>query len=175
MHGSVTVELCAYWKGTFSSGNDYDYALFSGWSIEQAKALVPPVVDTISKATSINRRTTVELVVPGKLPTGCSIHNDFSKYHKKELKRALGTLIQKYPSARILYADYYGASKPFYHAPQHYGQIPSSIPRNSSGPCSTTCKDPNLYAHWDGIHHTEAAYRYIAMGSILDHFTKSYV
>lgn len=30
-----------------------------------------------------------------------------------------------------------------------------------------TCKDPYLYASWDGIHLTEAAYRYIALGSIL--------
>lgn len=88
----------------------------------------------------------MELVVPGNLPIGCSAvyltlfrspneavydkrnrclkaFNGFSKYHNSELKRALGALRLKYPHARIIYADYYGAAMPFYHAPQHYGKF----------------------------------------------------
>lgn len=88
----------------------------------------------------------VELVVPGNLPLGCSTIyltlfqspnrasydprngclkalNAFSKYHNNELKRSLGALRHKYPHARIIYGDYYGAAMAFYHAPQHHGQF----------------------------------------------------
>jgi hypothetical protein len=86
----------------------------------------------------------VELLVPGNLPIGCSAvyltlfgnpnrtdydrngclkaYNAFSKYHNNQLKTALQRLRQKYPHARIIYADYYGAAKRFYHAPQHHGK-----------------------------------------------------
>jgi len=84
-----------------------------------------------------------ELLVPGNLPIGCSAlyltlyrsgnkedydgngclksFNGFAEYHNKELKLALKTLRQNNPHARILYADYYGAAKRFFHAPGHYG------------------------------------------------------
>ena len=31
-------------------------------------------------------------------------------------------------------------------------------------PGATVCGDPSAYVHWDGIHLTEAAYKYIANG-----------
>jgi len=88
----------------------------------------------------------VELVVPGNLPIGCSAaymtlfqspnkadydpkngclkaFNSFAKYHNNQLKRALEMLRQKYPHARIIYADYYGAAIRFFHAPRHYGEL----------------------------------------------------
>lgn len=88
----------------------------------------------------------VELVVPGNLPIGCSAlyltlfrspneavydkrngclkaYNAFSKYHNSELKRALGALRLKYPHARIIYADYYGAAMPLSLDPRHYGKL----------------------------------------------------
>lgn len=46
---------------------------------------------------------------------------------------------------------------------------------NNSARCgyvgSKACKDPWSYVNWDGIHLTEAAYRYIAKGLINDIFT----
>jgi hypothetical protein len=87
----------------------------------------------------------VELMVPGNLPIGCSAlyltlfgspnkadydpngclkaFNAFSKFHNNQLKLALEGLRQKYPHARIIYADYYGAAKKFVHAPRHYGEF----------------------------------------------------
>jgi hypothetical protein len=85
-------------------------------------------------------------MVPGNLPIGCSAvymtlfqspnktdydsrngclkaFNSFSKYYNNQLKRALETLRQKYPHARIIYADYYGAAIRFFHAPRHYGEL----------------------------------------------------
>lgn len=85
----------------------------------------------------------VELMVPGNFPIGCSAvyltlfespkkedydrhgclkaFNGFAKYHNNQLKQALETLRQKYPHARILYADHYGAAMRYVHAPLHHG------------------------------------------------------
>jgi len=81
--------------------------------------------------------------VPGNLPVGCSAvyltllrsnntedydengclkaFNGFAKYHNMQLNIALETLRKKNPHARIMYADYFGAAKRFFHAPRHYG------------------------------------------------------
>lgn len=89
----------------------------------------------------------VELVVPGNLPIGCSAvyltlfqspnredydrngclkaFNDFAEYHNNQLKRSLNALRTKYPFAKIVYADYYGAAVRFFHAPKHHGKFVS--------------------------------------------------
>lgn len=86
-----------------------------------------------------------ELVVPGNFPIGClgayltlfetkdktaydengclKAHNTFSKYHNAQLKLSLEKLRHKYPQARIIYADYYGAAKALFHIPHHLGNI----------------------------------------------------
>lgn len=189
-------------------GNDYNYAYFAGGSIKQLRASVPLVVEAIAKATSfLIEEGAVELLVPGNLPIGCSAvyltlfgspnrtdydrngclkaYNAFSKYHNNQLKTALQMLRQKYPHARIIYADYYGAAKRFYHAPQHHGFTGGTLTAccggggpynfNNSARCghigSRTCSNPSSHANWDGIHLTEAAYRYIAMGLVSGSFT----
>ncbi|KAL3617051.1 hypothetical protein CASFOL_039445 [Castilleja foliolosa] len=110
---------------------------------------------------------------------GClKAFNAFSKYHNYLLKLALEKLRQKYPHATISYADYYGVAKRFVHAPNHYGFSDGILVAccggggpynfNNTARCghigSKACLDPKAYANWDGIHLTEAAYRYIAMG-----------
>lgn len=88
----------------------------------------------------------VELMVPGNLPIGCSVlyltlfqspnkthydtrngclkaFNAFSKFHNRQLTRALESLRLKYPHAKIIYADNYGATIRFVHAPLHYGKL----------------------------------------------------
>ncbi|CAN6683459.1 unnamed protein product [Malus baccata var. baccata] len=189
-------------------GNNYNYPFFSGWSIRQVKILVPLVVEAVSKATNLVVPrdlpigcSVVYLTIFQTLMNlfrvnyhsynllsfydrnGClKAFNAFSKYHNNELKRSLGKLREKYPHARIIYADYYGAAMPFYHAPHHHryfltaccgggGPYNFNISATCGRPGSMTCKDPYLYASWDGIHLTEAAYRYIALGSILAHFS----
>ncbi|XP_059283293.1 GDSL esterase/lipase At5g45910-like [Lycium ferocissimum] len=125
-------------------GNDYNYPYFLGGSIKQLKALVPAVVETIIKATSVLiEEGAVELIVPGNLPIGCSAvyltlfgtpnkaaydnngclksYNAFSKYHNAKLKLAIESLRKEYPHAKIIYADYYGAAERLFHAPKHYG------------------------------------------------------
>lgn len=183
-------------------GNDYNYAFFFGGTIRQVEALVPAVVDAITKAISVLIEDgAVELVVPGNFPLGCSAayltlfrspskvdydsngclkaFNNFSEIHNGQLKHALEMLRRKYKNAKIIYADYYGATMQFINAPLRYGFHKETLLKvccggggpynfNTSARCghtgSSVCEDPSSYANWDGIHLTEAAYRTVAMG-----------
>ncbi|PKI43291.1 hypothetical protein CRG98_036318 [Punica granatum] len=191
-------------------GNDYNIPfLFLGASIEQVRPLVPLIIEAIINATTaLIEEGAVNMVVPGNLPAGCVLayltrfqssnqsdynritgcvdaFNEFSKYHNQLLVEALETLREKYPQARIMYADYYGASIGFYYTPKLYGFSGGSITACCGGrgpynfnissfcgvPGSTVCKDPSTFASWDGVHWTEAAYRYIAKGLVYGPFT----
>ncbi|XP_052180582.1 GDSL esterase/lipase At5g45910-like [Diospyros lotus] len=182
-------------------GNDYNYPFFVGASINDMRAMVALVVKTIVEATTmLIEEGAVDLVVPGNLPIGCSavyltlfkspnktdydqngclkVYNAFSKYHNSQLKLALEKLRQKYPQAKIIYADNYGAAKRIFHSPGHHGFLHGATRAccgggglynfNNSARCGHTgsiaCKSPSTYANWDGIHLTEAAYKYIATG-----------
>ncbi|XP_077226987.1 GDSL esterase/lipase At5g45910-like [Tasmannia lanceolata] len=185
-------------------GNDYNYAFFQGATMEQVRAFVPIVVQAITTAaTTLIEEGAVELVVPGNLPIGCSAIyltffyspnkgnydpengclkalNRFSKYHNSQLQRALESLRQKYPQAKIMYADYYSAAMRFFHSPKHFGFSSGTLSAccggggpynfNITARCghhgSRACTIPSTYTNWDGIHLTEAAYRYIASGLI---------
>lgn len=184
-------------------GNDYNYPFFIGGTIKQVKATVPVVVEAIAATISaLIDEGAVELVVPGNFPIGCSavyltlfetpnkaaydehgclkVYNAFAKYHNAQLRLGLEKLRQKYPQAKIIYADYYGAAKRFVHSPKHYGFSKDRLVAccggggpynfNNSARCghtgSTTCTSPSAHANWDGIHLTDAAYRYVAMGLI---------
>ena len=85
-----------------------------------------------------------DLVVPGLFPLGCAViylskfqspnktdydsfgclkaFNAFTELHNSQLNRSLETLRHKYPHAKIIYADYYGATMQFIHAPERYGE-----------------------------------------------------
>ncbi|XP_028787653.1 GDSL esterase/lipase At5g45910-like [Neltuma alba] len=112
--------------------------------------------------------------------------NAFAQFHNKQLNLALDTLRKKNPQVRIIYADYYGAAKRFIHKPQHFGFTGETLLRaccggggpfnfNNSARCghigSKACTDPSIYANWDGIHLTEAAYRHIATALIEGRFS----
>jgi len=87
------------------------------------------------------------LVVPGNLPMGCSsayltlhpgrnssaydsagclkTYNDFAQHHNAVLQQKLQALRAKYPQARIMYADYYGAAMSFAKNPKQFGEFSS--------------------------------------------------
>ncbi|GAB4831384.1 hypothetical protein Ancab_005395 [Ancistrocladus abbreviatus] len=184
-------------------GNDYNYASFARQNITQLEAVVPLVVGAISGAISmLIEEGATTLLVPGDPPVGCiaiyltlfqspnqaeydkhgclKAYNAFSRYHNSQLKLALEKLRSKYPQAKILYADFYGAAIQLYHTPGHHGFTNGVLVAccggggpynfNYSARCghvgSTVCKDPSTHASWDGIHWTEAAYKYMAKGVI---------
>nr|GMC88258.1 GDSL esterase/lipase At1g28580-like [Ipomoea batatas] len=113
--------------------------------------------------------------------TGClNWLNDFAKYHNSLLINELNRLQELHPHATIIYADYYNAAMQFYLTPDKLGFKEGALvaccgaggPYNFNAsvqcgyPPTKGCADPNLYANWDGMHLTEAAYKCpIAHGS----------
>ncbi|XP_071714906.1 GDSL esterase/lipase At5g45910-like [Rutidosis leptorrhynchoides] len=188
--------------------NDYDHAIFAGATIEDLKRMVPYVVGSIVTGTSmLIEQGAKELLVPGNFPVGClstyltlfqtqnrtaydvngclKSHNAFARYHNAQLKLALEKVSQKYPQARIIYADYYSAAKDLFHIPLHLGLMNGALSAccggggpynfNFTARCgyegSEACNDPSSYANWDGMHLTETAYRHIATGLLKGTFT----
>ncbi|KAL0407411.1 UNVERIFIED_CONTAM: GDSL esterase/lipase [Sesamum latifolium] len=153
-------------------GNDYNYPFFAGGTIQQLKALVPLVVETIANATSATCRLDATRYLtlfrtPNKAAydrNGClKAYNGFSEYHNYNLKLALENLRHKYPHPKIIYGDYYAAAIRFFHAPYLYGFWNGALVAccggggpynfNNSAMCgspgSKTCSDPTTYANWD--------------------------
>ncbi|RLM91484.1 GDSL esterase/lipase [Panicum miliaceum] len=180
-------------------GNDYNYAFFKGKTLDDAKTYVPTVAGAVTDASErLIKAGATHLVVPGNLPMGCSsayltlhpgrngsdydsagclkTYNDFAQHHNAVLQQKLQALRAKYPQARIMYADYYGAAMSFAKNPKQFGftQGPLRTCCGGGGPynfnpkasCgvrgSSVCTDPSAYANWDGVHLTEAAYHAIA-------------
>lgn len=54
---------------------------------------------------------------------GClKTYNDFAQHHNAVLQHKLQALRAKYPQARIMYADYYGAAMSFAKNPKQFGE-----------------------------------------------------
>ncbi|KAK9117671.1 hypothetical protein Sjap_016618 [Stephania japonica] len=116
-------------------GNDYNYAILQGKTIDEVKAdLVPKVIQTIKNAAEkLIDLGGVHLVIPGNFPIGClpiyltafksdnsSAYdkagclrglNKFALFHNHHLEQMLHQLRKEHPDALIVYADYYNAFK----------------------------------------------------------------
>ncbi|CAM0912673.1 unnamed protein product [Alopecurus aequalis] len=109
--------------------------------------------------------------------TGClTKFNNVALYHNALLRVAVDQLQQRRPDSRIIYADYYTPYIQFTRTPDLYGYKRGALRAccggggpynyNMSASCgmpgATTCDDPDSHVSWDGIHLTEAPYRFIA-------------
>ncbi|WMV49102.1 hypothetical protein MTR67_042487 [Solanum verrucosum] len=119
--------------------------------------------------------------------TGCiNWLNQFSKNYNKLLQMELHLLKQLHPSVTIIYADYYNAAMQFYLSPNTYGFTKGALVAccGAGGPYNyklfelcgdptarNICSDPSIYASWDGMHFTEAAYKLIATSLLEGNFT----
>ncbi|XP_071706130.1 GDSL esterase/lipase At1g28580-like [Rutidosis leptorrhynchoides] len=119
--------------------------------------------------------------------TGCHIGlNKFVEYHNEMLQTELNKIRELHPNVNIIYADYYGAAMQIYRSPSKFGFTSDALKAccggggpynyNSSATCgyesATVCDQPNTYVSWDGLHLTEAAYRFIAESLFQGPFTK---
>ncbi|KAK3008746.1 hypothetical protein RJ639_015305 [Escallonia herrerae] len=111
--------------------------------------------------------------------TGCLIWlNKFAEYHNELLQIKLNQIQQLNPHITIIYADYYHAAMEFYRSTKEFGFAMRALTSccggggpynfNRSVECgrqpSTVCNKTADYASWDGLHLTEAAYRWIFRG-----------
>ncbi|XP_072984612.1 GDSL esterase/lipase At5g45910-like [Typha latifolia] len=184
-------------------GNDYNSPLFAGRDMMEAHTMIPHVVESISSAVEkLIEQGALDLVVPGVLPNGClPVYLTFFKskedgygpqsgclrkfntlawVHNSMLQRAVSRLREKYPAARIVYADYYTPVVQFMLHPQNFGfhrQLPKAccgaagqdiynfnLTAKCGDPGAEACEQPAKHWSWDGIHLTEAAYGFIAKG-----------
>ncbi|KAK2984191.1 hypothetical protein RJ640_017304 [Escallonia rubra] len=111
--------------------------------------------------------------------TGCLTWlNKFAEYHNELLRNELNLIQQLNPHATIIYADYYNAAMQLYRSPKKFGFTKGALSACCGGggsynynpsvlcgiPPSTVSGEPSLYVNWDGLHLTEAAYRWIFRG-----------
>ncbi|XP_054802487.1 GDSL esterase/lipase At1g31550-like [Prosopis cineraria] len=104
--------------------------------------------------------------------------NTFFDYHNKVLQTELNELQVLYPHTKIIYADYFNAAFQLYRSPEQFG-FDNNVLKvccggggpynfNESALCSYSgvvhIDDPSRYVSWDGLHLTEAAYRWITRG-----------
>ncbi|PIM98409.1 Chlorogenate--glucarate O-hydroxycinnamoyltransferase [Handroanthus impetiginosus] len=177
-------------------GNDYNYAIFQGKTIEELTSMVPEVVnaivDGVRKATSFGA---TRIVVPGNFPIGClPIYktafqtnistaydenqclkqlNEFAKYHNAQL-----------PNAVIVYGDYYNAYQFLLKFAKSYGfdteraccgiggKYSFNMTTMCGGPGVPVCEDPHRYMSWDGVHLTQEGYKIMAGWLVHDMFNK---
>ena len=128
-------------------GNDYNAMLFGNYNTDQASTYTPQIVSTI--AAGVEKLVAMgakDVVVPGVLPIGCfpiyltlygtsnsgdydglgclKKFNDLSTNHNNQLKAQIASLQAKYPSARIMYADFYSGVYDMVRSPGSYGELP---------------------------------------------------
>ncbi|CAM0951535.1 unnamed protein product [Alopecurus aequalis] len=111
---------------------------------------------------------------------GClSDINRVARHHNSMLRASIGALRGKYPHARIIFADFYKPIISILQNPNRFGFSGANTFQaccggggkynwNATAVCGMpgvmACKDPSKFVNWDGVHYTEATYRYIAKG-----------
>ncbi|CAM0953604.1 unnamed protein product [Alopecurus aequalis] len=177
--------------------NDYSLLWLAGKTKKEVKAFVPTVVKKIAIGVErLIKEGVVYIVVPGNPPNGCSPTmlillanktdydhigclrdlNSVAVYHNTILRVAIGSLRDKHPQARIIFADFYNPIVEIFKNPTHFvahplrtccgggGRYNYNVSAICGMPGVTACKDPEAYVSWDGVHYTEATNRYIAEG-----------
>ncbi|XP_026413405.1 GDSL esterase/lipase At1g28590-like [Papaver somniferum] len=110
--------------------------------------------------------------------------NEFSVYHNKFLQKEMAALREEYPSVKTIYADYYNVAMKFYRSPEKLGFKGGALTAccrckdpyncNQFFQCGSVdgivCDDPSTYVNWDGIHLTEAAYKFLADGLMRENY-----
>ncbi|TVU22941.1 hypothetical protein EJB05_32662, partial [Eragrostis curvula] len=189
--------------------NDYHFS-FPRKSVQEVRSYVPTVIRNITMAVErLISHGAKTLVVPGMIPSGCSPPilakfpnaapaefdsrtgclkelNELGFYHNALLQQSLEKLRGRYPSATIIYADFFSPVMEMVESPRKFGLRDDVLTVccggggrnnfNGSVPCgdqkATTCSDPSASLYWDGVHFTEAANRHIA-GSWLSNMMNS--
>ncbi|OMO72711.1 Lipase, GDSL [Corchorus olitorius] len=137
-------------------GNDYNYAFLQGKKVEEIREFVPLVVNTITSAVNeLIKLGAVTFLIPGNFPIGCSpaYLSYFQGSNQEEYDPLTGF-------TKTLKACC-GSGGPYNY--------------NSSMECGDSsvksCDDPSSYISWDGVHFTEATYRWVSKAVLQQLFT----
>ncbi|KAH6830906.1 GDSL-like Lipase/Acylhydrolase superfamily protein [Perilla frutescens var. hirtella] len=174
------------WVGEIGA-NDYAYSFGSSVPTKTIQKLAVNSLNVFLKA--LMNKGAKYVVVQGLPPTGCltlSMYlapsddrgdggcvgsaNNQSYTHNTILKSKLDALRKQFPSAVIVYADYYNAYMRVVKNPRSYGfhELYKVCCGHSGGtynfdylnacgsPSSSSCANPSQYINWDGVHLTEA-------------------
>ncbi|KAG8639441.1 GDSL esterase/lipase At5g03980 [Manihot esculenta] len=137
-------------------GNDYNYALLQGKTIDELKHMIPDVVNVIKYAVArVIGFGATRVVVPGNFPIGClpifltgfhtndsnaydELHclkglNNFVIYHNELLQRGIIALQEEHPHVTIVYGDYYNAYKWVLQKAALLGFDPNSVQKACCG------------------------------------------
>ncbi|XVF06913.1 hypothetical protein REPUB_Repub06bG0092100 [Reevesia pubescens] len=155
-------------------GNDYNYAFFRGKTLEEVKAMVAQVIQTIKYAAKrIIGYGATRLIVPGNFPIGCfpifltkfqttdstaydELHclkelNNFSIYHNDVLLQAIEELKEEHPNVIIVYGNYYNSFLWLLSQANLLGFDPKSLQKACCGiggkynfDLSRSCGDPQV-------------------------------
>ncbi|RLN43066.1 GDSL esterase/lipase [Panicum miliaceum] len=155
--------------------NDYNYPFLQNRSFaDEIRPLLPKVIDKIENATKSDDPGTYDAA-------GCIRWlNEFAEEHNRALRRMLRR-VPRSPAVAVVYADYYAAVQEITRDPLKHGFRKDAAltaccgdggPHNSGvliscNATSVLCPDPSEHISWDGVHLTEAAYRFVARG-VLD-------
>ncbi|XP_050223352.1 GDSL esterase/lipase At3g48460-like [Mercurialis annua] len=188
----AALENSLIWFGEIGV-NDYAYSALSSVSKETIQKLV---IGAVTKALKeILSKGVKNVVVQGLPPTGClplalamSPSNDRDemgceknsniqiKVHNTALLAELQQLRKQFPTAKIIYLDYYNAYATVLKNPGAFGfREPFKVCCGSGNPpynfnyfatCGLpnvqACPNPAQYINWDGVHLTEAMYNVLA-------------
>ncbi|PIN18841.1 Sinapine esterase [Handroanthus impetiginosus] len=121
-------------------GNDYNYPLERGKSLQVTQLFGTAIVDSIGSAIQLGAKT---ILVPGNFPIGCiptfltkfekssskkdydsttgylNWLNKLSIYHNELLQKELTRVQKLHPYVHIIYADYYNVALRLYFSPTY--------------------------------------------------------
>ncbi|PHT57565.1 hypothetical protein T459_35464 [Capsicum annuum] len=113
-------------------GNEFNYGLAQGKTIEELRKMVPDVVQTIIHGVKeVIGFGATRIIIPGNFPIGCvpamlthfltnnsnaydEYHclkdlNNFATFYNHHLQQAIDELNKNYPNVTLIYGDYYNA------------------------------------------------------------------